>query len=147
MKSIVLTICFVVLITGTNSIFWSRRRRRRSPPPCKARNCQVGSWTSWSSCSHQCGTSGSQTRTRQQLQAAQCGGTCPYHLQETQGCNRGNCQNGGTPNNGGCSCRLGYRGMCCQQGEVFERQTVVAFRLLVSALGKLLDESTAVHHL
>lgn len=30
---------------------------------------------------------------------------------------------------------------------VFERQTVVAFRLLVSAWGKLLDESTAVHHL
>lgn len=147
MKSIVLTICFVVLITGTNSIFWSRRRRRRSPPPCNVRNCQVGSWTSWSSCSHQCGTSGSQTRTRQQLQAAQCGGICPYHLQETQGCNRGNCQNGGTPNNGGCSCRSGYGGMCCQQDEVFERQTVVAFRLLVLAWGKLLDESTAVHHL
>ena len=146
MKSIVLTICFVVLITGTNSIFWSRRRRRRSPPPCNARNCQVGSWTSWSSCSHQCGTSGSQTRIRQKLQAAQCGGTCPYKLQETQACNRGNCKHGGTPNNAGCSCRVGYGGRCCQQGEVNERKTVLLLRPLVWAWGKLLNESTACLH-
>ena len=148
MKSIVLTICFVVLITGTNSIFWRRRRRRRrsSPPPCSAINCKVGSWTSWSSCSRQCGTSGSQTRTRQKLQAAQCGGTCPYKLQETQACNRGNCKHGGTPNNAGCSCRLGYGGRCCQQGEVNERKPVLVLRPLVWAWGNLLNESTACLH-
>ena len=117
MKRALLTFCFLLLMAETNSIFWSRRRRRRSPPPCSAVNCQVGSWTSWSSCSHQCGTSGTQTRTRQQTQAASCGGTCPYTLRETQACNRGNCQNGGAPHSGGCSCRAGYGGTCCEQGE------------------------------
>ena len=103
-------------MTETNSIFWSRRRRRRSLPPCGAVNCRVGSWTNWSACSHQCGTTGTKTRTRQQTQAASCGSTCPYNFQETQACNRDNCQNGGTPYISGCSCRAGYNGMCCEQG-------------------------------
>ena len=117
MKRALLTFCFLLLMAATKSIFWGRRRRRRSPPPCSAVNCKVGSWTSWGSCSHQCGTSGTQTRTRQQTQAASCGGTCPYTLRETQACNRDNCQNGGTAHSGGCSCRAGYGGTCCEQGE------------------------------
>ena len=108
--------CLLYLLTEA-SAWRRRRRRRRSPPPCSAVNCQVGSWTSWSSCSHQCGTRGTQSRTRQQVQAASCGGTCPYHLRETRACNRDNCRNGGTPHSSGCSCRAGYRGTCCEQGE------------------------------
>ena len=116
MRTTLMTICILVLFMETNFIFgWRRRRRRRrSPPPC---NCQVGSWTSWSSCSHQCGTSGTQQRTRGVTQGASCGSTCPYHLRESQACNRDNCRFGGTPHSSGCSCRPGYGGTCCEHGE------------------------------
>ena len=129
MKIIILTICFLLLCIGINPIyswFWRRRRRRRRsppppppppPPPCNPVNCQVGSWSIWSSCSHRCGTSGTQTRTRRKTSSEECGGECPYSLKVTQACNRGICQNGGTPNSGGCSCRLGYGGTCCEKGE------------------------------
>ena len=62
-----MTICLLLLLTLSNS-WWGRRRRRRRRS-CSSVNCQVGGWTSWSSCSHQCGTSGTQARTRQQMQA------------------------------------------------------------------------------
>ena len=116
MKRALIAISLLLLMAETSG-WWSRRRRRRSPPPCSAVNCQVGSWTSWSSCSHQCGTSGTQTRTQQQVQAASCSGTCPYNTYESRVCNRDNCRNGGTPHSSGCSCRAGYRGTCCEQGE------------------------------
>ena len=119
MKISILTICFLLLCIGINPIFsWRRRRRRRfSLPPCNPVNCQVGSWSVWSSCSHHCGTSGTQNRRRQKTSTAQCGGQCPSHLVEMRLCNRDNCHNGGTPNSGGCSCRLGYEGTCCEKGE------------------------------
>ena len=82
-----MTISLLLLLTLSNS-WWSRRRRRRRRS-CSSVNCQVGGWTSWSSCSHQCGTSGTQARTRQQTRAASCGGTRPYHLREMHvACNR-----------------------------------------------------------
>ena len=116
MKRALIAISLLLLMAETGG--WGRRRRRRrSPPPCSAVNCQVGSWTSWGSCSHQCGTSGTQTRTRQQTQAASCGGSCPYIFSETRACNRDHCQNGGTPHSSGCSCSSGYHGTCCEQGE------------------------------
>ena len=115
MKRICILICLFYVLARTNA--WRRRRRRRAPPPCSAVNCQVGSWTSWSSCSRQCGTSGTQARTRPLQVAASCGGTCHYNLLETQACNRDNCQNGGTSHSGGCSCRVGYGGTCCEHGE------------------------------
>ena len=123
MKRALIAIFLLLLIAETNSLFFRRRRRRRrrSPPPCRAVNCLVESWTSWGSCSHQCGKSGTQRRTRQQTRAASCGGTCPYHLTETQECNRDNCHNGGTPHIGRCSCRAGYGGTCCEQGECKRR--------------------------
>ena len=117
MKTAFIIICAILLIMETNSIFWRRRRRQRSPPPCSAVNCVVDSWTSWSSCSHQCGTSGTQVRTRQQTRAPSCGGTCHENLRETRACNRDSCQNGGTPHSSGCNCRTGYVGTCCAQGE------------------------------
>ncbi|XP_068691216.1 prestalk protein-like [Montipora foliosa] len=107
-----ITTLFLVLLLPENAILWRRRRRRRAPAPV---NCQVGSWTSWGSCSYLCGDSGTQTRTRAITVAAAHGGTCSYHLSESQACNRGNCQNGGTPHSTGCSCRAGYTGTCCSQ--------------------------------
>lgn len=110
MKRSFIIICALLLIMEANYFFWRRRRRRRSSPPCSAVNCLVDSWTSWSSCSHQCGTSGTRERTRQQTRVASCGGTCPYELRQTEACNRDSCQNGGTPHSSGCSCRTGYGG-------------------------------------
>ena len=112
MRRLFLAICLLHLMTEASA--WSRRRRRRA---CSAVSCLVGHWTSWSSCSHQCGMSGKQTRTRQVLRPASCGGSCPYSLSGTRACNRDNCRNGGTPHIGGCSCRAGYGGTCCEQGE------------------------------
>ena len=126
MRRVFLAICLLYLLTEASA--WRRRRRRAPPPPCSAINCQVGSWTSWSSCSHQCGTSGEQTRTRQQVQAASCGGTCPYNLRETLACNRDSCQNGGTPHSGGCSCSAGYGSTCCEQGESKLRSVCLTLR-------------------
>ena len=118
MKISILTICFLLLCIEINSTFsWRRRRRRIRRAPCNPVNCRVGSWSVWSSCSHRCGTNGTQTRTRQKTFSAQCGGQCPYNLVVTRSCNRGNCHNGGTPNSGGCRCRLGYEGTCCEKGE------------------------------
>ena len=113
MKRTLMIICLLLLLTEVDT--WRRRRRRRRA--CSAVNCSVSSWTGWSSCSHQCGTSGTQKRTRQITRAPSCGGTCPYHLHETRACNRDTCQNGGTPHSRGCSCRPGYGGTCCGQGE------------------------------
>ena len=124
MKRALIAISLLLLMAETNSIFWRRRRRRRRQCGL-AVNCRVGSWTGWSSCSHQCGTSGTQTRTRQQTQAAYCGGSCLYNLSETRACNRGNCENGGTPYSSGCSCRSGYRGTCCEYGEFRLRSVCV----------------------
>ena len=129
MKITVLTICVILLSKFETNSMWGGKlggkgrlgsgssSRRRSRPSCRAEDCSVGSWTSWSSCSHQCGTSGEQTRTRQPVQTAYCGGTCPYGMRESRACNRDNCRNSGNPHSGGCSCRVGYGGNCCQQGE------------------------------
>ncbi|KAL9987480.1 hypothetical protein ACROYT_G001793 [Oculina patagonica] len=110
-----LAVALVLLVLARDTEPWRRRRRRRAgPPPCGARNCQVGSWSSWGACSRQCGTSGSQRRTRGKIVVEACGGTCPYHLAETRACNRDACKNSGTPHSNGCSCRPGYRGTCCE---------------------------------
>ena len=62
--------------------------RRRG---CSRRNCQVSSWSSWSSCSHNCGSYGTQKRTRRKTQTESCGGSCVYSLVETRACNRRCC--------------------------------------------------------
>lgn len=95
-----------------------RRRRRHSPPPCSPRTCQVSSWSTWSSCTHQCGTSGTQTRARTKTVIEACGGSCPHVLSKTRSCNRDNCQNSGTPTSNGCSCPPGYNGTCCEIEEI-----------------------------
>lgn len=119
-----LAISLVLFFCARNTESWRRRRRRRAPPPCSARNCAVSSWSSWGACSHQCGTSGSQRRTRTQTSPAACGGTCPYHFSETRACNRDKCQYGGTPHGSGCHCRTGYAGTCCERGKSLKLQNL-----------------------
>ena len=113
---------FVVLLLLqdlVSGLFWDRRRRSPPPPPpCPRRDCSVSEWSSWSGCSHRCGTSGVQTRTRSKTETEACGGTCPYQrYQESIPCNRYACKNGGTPIPGRCTCMPGWTGTCCESGE------------------------------
>ena len=117
-----------------------RRRRRRSPPPRPPRPCRVGSWSSWSRCSHQCGNAGIQSRTRVKTVTECCGGRCPYHFRETRPCNRNACRNGGRPTNGRCNCNAGWTGTCCERGKCFV-DTVIRMRfvgVLTRAFGNAL---------
>ena len=124
-KLFVITLVLLVFVRDTESWWWGRGRsrpsRKRSPPPnpmCSPRNCQVCPWSAWSPCTHQCGTNGTQTRTRIKTVVEACGGSCPYHLSEVCSCNRDKCQNSGTPTSYGCSCPPGYRGKCCEITEI-----------------------------
>ena len=65
---------------------WRRRRRRRRR--CPVKNCDITSWSFWSSCStDQCGQQGSQSRSRMIVSKPSCGGTeCPDNLFETRQC-------------------------------------------------------------
>ncbi|XP_046857891.1 neurogenic locus notch homolog protein 1-like isoform X2 [Xenia sp. Carnegie-2017] len=78
-------------------------------------NCVVSSWTSWSSCSHQCGNAGVQTQTRRKIRSESNGGSCPYILRRTRACNRNKCHNGGRPTYGRCICKSGWTGTCCNK--------------------------------
>lgn len=110
-----LVLALVLMVDQTEG--WRRRRRRR----CPVRNCSVGPWTSWSTCTQPCGTGGSQRRTRRMTSAATCGGSCPA-LVETRNCNRG-CSNGGTPVSGRCiNCKTGYSGRCCTGGNILRQK-------------------------
>ncbi len=75
-----------VFVNEGESWWTSRRRRRR----CTASNCHVSGWSSWGSCSQNCGTSGVQGRSRRVTKVASCGGGC-YHLSESRACNRKCC--------------------------------------------------------
>jgi hypothetical protein len=87
--------------------------RRR---PCSPKNCQVSSWTRWSTCSRKCDQSGFSQRVRQKTVLERCGGRCLFHLTERRVCNP--CSNGGTrTSNGRCICVSGYTGTCCERSE------------------------------
>jgi len=110
-------VTFVITVFILEAASWKQRRRGVSPPPCSPRACEVSSWSAWSPCTHLCGTTGTQTRVRTVTVTATCGGSCP-HLEEIHSCNRGNCQNSGTPTSNGCSCPPGYGGTCCEIGKL-----------------------------
>ena len=82
-KILAVGIVVALLIFVHRSDTWRRRRRRR----CPVRDCQVSSWSSWSSCgASECGQPGSQSRSRQEESTASCGGVqCP-DLHETRQC-------------------------------------------------------------
>ncbi len=79
-------IIIVSLLQAQFGAFGWRRRRRRRVPVCSRTNCLVSSWSSWSACSHKCGTTGVQTRTRSKTRSESCGGTCPYQLTGCRSC-------------------------------------------------------------
>lgn len=117
---VLLSVGFLIIIHESSADgwwLWVRRRRRRSPPLI-VRNCQVGQWSYWSACSHRCGNSGSQWRSRSKTVSELNGGKCNFHLSETQPCNKDVCrQNGATNENGYCvSCKAGFEGTCCGKG-------------------------------
>ncbi|KAL9972469.1 hypothetical protein ACROYT_G018776 [Oculina patagonica] len=82
------------MVDQTEGLWRRRRRRRRS---CSARSCDVSSWSWWSSCSQSCGW-GRQSRSRDVISSASCGGSCPYALYGSQSCINRYC-----PVNGGWS--------------------------------------------
>ena len=77
-----LLVAFLVF-TDDSDAWWRRRRRRR----CPQQDCQVSSWSYWSSCSaSQCVKHGAQSRSRTEETSPSCGGeTCP-ELHETRQC-------------------------------------------------------------
>ena len=82
-KTTLLVILVTLLVFVHGSDAWRRRRRRR----CPVRDCQVGSWSYWSSCSaSKCGQQGSQSRSRQEESSASCGGAECSDLRETRQC-------------------------------------------------------------
>ena len=81
-KTVILLIISFYFAYDTDA-FWRRRRRRRS---CSASDCQMSSWSSWSSCSAPCGHFSSQQRTRYVRTHASCGGSCPFSTNETRSC-------------------------------------------------------------
>jgi len=77
---LIILLCFY-FADDTEAIFWNRRRRN-----CSASNCQMSSWSSWSTCHASCGSLSSQHRTRYVRVHASCGGGCPYSSTETRTC-------------------------------------------------------------
>ena len=84
--------------------------------PCQGNapaDCQLSSWSSWSTCSLPCG--GTQTSSRYVVTKEQCGGVpCNSTLRKTRACKVARCFNQGTLVGGHCSCLSGYFGGCCE---------------------------------
>ncbi|CAH3161879.1 unnamed protein product [Porites lobata] len=79
-------------------------------------NCQLSSWSEWSSCSTPLGVSGIQTSSRHRIITEQCGGTCSTTFRKTRSCPEQSCLNGGSlHSNGTCFCNEGFSGDCCQK--------------------------------
>ncbi|XP_013394336.1 sushi, von Willebrand factor type A, EGF and pentraxin domain-containing protein 1 isoform X2 [Lingula anatina] len=113
---------FIPLITGENNKESNERRdesarRDRLHNYCR-QNCW-GSWTVWTSCSHQCALLGSRVRSRSPVVPSQCGAyraellaSCSGKRKEQQSCNQ-QCLNGGTLGPFACACPPGFAGTCC----------------------------------
>ena len=109
---VLVAVCIMMLSSrtegGCRARWWGRRR---------AVHCTWGGWSGWGGCNHPCGSSGTRARTRGIARGASCGGaSCSGPSRQVQACNRF-CHNGGTPQNGRCSCPAAFRGGCCQTSE------------------------------
>merc|ERR1711990_1350605 len=83
-------------------------------PRCSKDNCEVSAWTTWTSCTATCGTSGQQFRERMvQKKRGPAGVGCSFGLKEAQKCSAGvacpttNCKWGDWGVWGACSCTCG----------------------------------------
>ena len=86
-------------------------------PPMSV-DCQLNSWSEWGACTPAtCDvTSGIQFSTRHKIITEKCGGTCPSILRKSRTCiSNFTCRNGGSLNEGSCSCTKGFSGVCCEK--------------------------------
>ena len=77
-------------------------------------HCQLSYWSQWSACTTACGVSGTQTSFRHKITLEQCGGSCTSTFTKTRACSI-SCFNGGSVKGGGCVCKKGYSGECCDE--------------------------------
>eukprot|EP00112_Aurelia_sp_Birch-Aquarium-sp1_P006739 Seg1738.7 transcript_id=Seg1738.7/GoldUCD/mRNA.D3Y31 product=Spondin-1 protein_id=Seg1738.7/GoldUCD/D3Y31 len=101
-----LLLLVVVSLLVERSDGWRRRRRRRRRA-CSPVNCAVSAWTAWSTCTANCGATGSRSRSRRVIRGASCGGSCPYSLTGTRSCD---CRYN-SPAFGPCSKTCGTKGL------------------------------------
>ncbi|XP_060581417.1 spondin-1-like [Ruditapes philippinarum] len=105
-------------------------------------DCVVSEWNHWIGCTHSCGEYGSRTRTRVVFQKAECGGTCPFDIEENENCNRKCCPVDCTYTKwsswDSCSCT---EDGCDGEGERF-KCTRKRRKLTDSACGGYCDEQT-----
>nr|XP_039248800.1 fibrillin-3-like [Styela clava] len=84
---------------------------------CCPVNCALSEWTKWSDCTYTCGSNGLQSRSKQIIQQASCGGlecNIQESLIQARQCNRV-CFNGGLMSVlDGCACIDSWTGDCCQ---------------------------------
>ena len=111
-------------------------------------NCQLSSWSEWSSCSTPCGVSGIQTSSRHRIITEQCGGTCSTTFRKTRSCPEQSCLNGGSLHSSGtCFCNEGFSGDCCQkklqEGKLKTEEYLI--HTLYSRITKLLLNSEHNH--
>ena len=112
--TLLILVALLCILNYTGSWWCPARRRRRSCSPCI-----VSKWSVWGKCSHDCGNSGIQKRTRSILSSGSCSG-CTYQTEDTRECNRDVCRYPhGSPTNYGCTCQKGWKGKCCDEGNLF----------------------------
>lgn len=116
-RNFFIVFCLLAVLFIDSRAWWRRRRRRRSSPPCHPQDCSY-SWSSWSSCSCDCGKSCTKTRDVSiDIKRNSCG-KCSYKVgdSQTESCNRDACGNAYYPLSVGCFCRSGWEGTCCKHG-------------------------------
>lgn len=108
-----ITIVLLLFLIYTGSALRTSRRRSssRRRSNCIPIPCITGYWSEWSTCGAQCEV---QTRTREKITAAKCGGSCI--LKKWRWCGQlMTCFNGGSLEDRECVCKKGYSGFCCEE--------------------------------
>ena len=104
----------LVMFSSENGSWWRRYQRR-----CVNYNCII-TWSEWSSCSCPCGHGCYEEREmlKTKISSKSCN-KCPDLTDETRACNRETwrCRNRSYQKSHGCTCRSGFEGTCCENGE------------------------------